>query len=115
MGTSERTTSAGTVNISDRPSTQQVKKNGGLRIRKIKQGEKKLCSIGKVSPALSLLSRKEVKESPKKRAGRELEPPGSPTEGPFPPVSLEQGGLPLSFAERHALTSQTACTELALE
>lgn len=74
------------------------------------QGEKKLCSIGKVSLALALLSRKEVEGSPQRRAERELEPPGSPTEGPFPPVFLEEGGLPLSFAECHALTSQTACT-----
>ena len=27
-----------------------------------------------------------------------------------PPVSLEEGGLPLSFAGHYALTSQTACT-----
>ena len=54
MGTSKPTTSAGTVTISDRPSTQQVKKNRGLRMRKIMQGEKNLCSIGKVSPALGI-------------------------------------------------------------
>ena len=81
VGTSEPTTSVGTVTISDRPSTQQVKKNGRLRIRKIMQGEKKLCSIGKVSLALALLSRKEVEGSPQKKAGRELEPPGTSTEG----------------------------------
>ena len=110
MGTSEPTTSVGTVTVSDRPSTQQVKKNGRLRIRKIMQGEKKLCSIGKVSLALALLSRKEVEGSSQKKAGRELEPPGTSTEGPFPPVSLEEGGLPLSFVGHYALTSQTACT-----
>lgn len=71
------------------------------------QGEKKLCSIGKVSLALALLSRKEVEGSPQRRAERELEPPGSPTEGP---LFLEEGGLPLSFVGHYALTSQTACT-----
>ena len=79
-------------------------------MRKIMQGEKKLCSIGKVSLALALLSRKEVEGSSQKKAGRELEPPGTSTEGPFPPVSLEEGGLPLSFVGHYALTSQTACT-----
>ena len=51
VGTSEPT---GTVTISDGPSTQQVKKNEGLRMRKIMQGEKNLCSIRKVSLALGI-------------------------------------------------------------
>lgn len=68
---------------------------------KIMQGEKKLCSIEKGSPALGVAAREgSGGASPEEGWGRKgtrapRTPP--PTEGPFPPVYLEEGWLLLSL------------------
>lgn len=51
-------------------------------MRKIMQGETTCAALEKSRRLWALLSRKEVEGSPQRRAGRELEPQGSPTEDP---------------------------------
>lgn len=103
MGTSELTTTAGAVNISDTAVHSADQENERLRVGKNMQVSKNYTSLTNVPQPCAWLPRKGVEGCPQRRAGegREAEPPLLPQSilEMLPCSVLEKGRLALSSTE----------------